>query len=138
MKRDIELIRKILLYLEQTPKGLIRVENFAKDLSVDEEIIKYQINLLYQAGFIYGTVRKAKPYGRSEKAEHIKDDVLSVTPYEMTWQGHEYLETIRDPEVWEKTKKCAEEMGNFGVDTIKAIATGFITTKIKQHTGVDI
>jgi Hypothetical protein (DUF2513) len=25
----------------------------------------------------------------------------------LTWQGHEFLETVRDPDVWERTKEGA-------------------------------
>ncbi len=65
------------------------------------------------------------------------DYIVSVRPWSLTWEGHEYLDSIRDPEIWDKVASAADEIGSFGIDTLKTLAKGFIKTKIKEHTGID-
>ncbi len=52
--------------------------------------------------------------------------------------GHQYLEAIRDPEIWRKTKEGASLAGSFSIDLLGKLANGFIRTQIKKHTGIDI
>lgn len=59
-------------------------------------------------------------------------------PRGITWIGYEYLETIRDPEIWRKTQAGALRLGNFSVEVIKELAVGFVKQQIKQRTGVEI
>ena len=56
----------------------------------------------------------------------------------LSWQGHDFLDSIRDPEVWNKTKKGAAAAGGFTFDLLKDLAKGFIKTKIEEHTGIKI
>lgn len=56
----------------------------------------------------------------------------------LTWSGHDYLDSVRDPKIWEQTKKTAETAGGFTVEILGALAKGLIKEKIKKHTGVEI
>ena len=56
----------------------------------------------------------------------------------MTWKGYEYLDTIRDPEIWSKTKDGARRAGGFSMEIFAALAKGLIKKKIKDHTGVEL
>ena len=145
MKRDMDLIRSVLLELErQTPD--LTDGNFGFDhaataahLDTSLEQLGQHLNLLYQAGFVEGWVSRGKIAAHSSERRQVDHDyIVHVMPRGLTWRGYEYLETIRDPEIWKKTKSGALKIGSFGVDTIKALALGFIKQKIKQHTGLDI
>jgi hypothetical protein len=52
----------------------------------------------------------------------------------LTWEGHDFLNSIRDPKIWEKTKKGVEGAGGFTVD----LAKGFVKKQIEEHTGVKL
>jgi hypothetical protein len=56
----------------------------------------------------------------------------------MTFDGHEFLDTIRDDEVWEKTQQHLKKVGGLGIEGIKALAKGFITQQVKNQTGIDL
>ena len=49
---------------------------------------------------------------------------INWIPTRLTMAGHQYLETIRDPEVWRQTKESAEKIGSFSLDVLSALAKG--------------
>jgi DNA-binding transcriptional ArsR family regulator len=81
MKRDMDLIRQILLKVEQNndPNKAVIVHIAGRS----EGEVSYHILLLSQAGLV--------------KALHIRDgngdERWSV--FHLTWQGHDFLDTIR-------------------------------------------
>ena|SRR5215472_7717419 len=146
MKRDMDLCRSILLDLEAQTADL-GDSNFGFDhtsaatrVKTSYDTYSNHLNLLYQAGFVEGWVKrgKARQSGPDAKTEVVHDYVAFVMPRGITWDGYEYLETIRDPEIWRKTQAGATRLGNFSIDVIKELALGFVKQKIKQHTGVEI
>lgn len=117
MKRNMELVREILLAVESAnPFECI------KDMKIggfDKQEVAYHCELLYQAGFI-------KEY-HGEGCNGF-DGVLYFWVQDLTWEGQDFLETIREKTVWENTKKVMKEKGlPMMVETIKTIATAFIT-----------
>jgi Hypothetical protein (DUF2513) len=52
--------------------------------------------------------------------------------------GHDFLDSIRDPEIWRKTKEGAEAAKGFSFDLLKALAKGLIKTQLEQRTGVKL
>ena len=58
--------------------------------------------------------------------------------YRPTSQGYNLLDSIRDPEIWKKTKQGAAAAGGFTLDLLQALATGFIKKQIKDKTGVEL
>lgn len=90
MKLDKDLVRDILLAIEasdQTPDSWIDL--VIENRSADE--ISYHVMLLHEAKFI------------------VAQDLCSMSdfdwrPKRLTIRGHEFLDTIRDREVWRLTK----------------------------------
>nr|WP_238482036.1 DUF2513 domain-containing protein [Pinisolibacter aquiterrae] len=56
----------------------------------------------------------------------------------LTWQGHDFLNSVRDPETWVKTKKGALAAGGWTVDILKDLAKGFIKKQLEEHTGIKL
>ena len=56
----------------------------------------------------------------------------------LTWAGHDYLDAIRDPEIWRKTIQETDAIGSFTFDLVRDLAKGFIKKKIEDHTGVKL
>ena len=47
---------------------------------------------------------------------------------QLTWEGCDYLDKIRDNSIWKKTKDALKEKGlPLVVDTIKTISAAFVT-----------
>lgn len=118
MTRDWELVREILVKLEE--KGDTR-----RDLRPEEiqghsrEVVSYHIKLLIQAGLVEGTY----------------DKTLSGPLYcfarDLTWEGHEFLDKIRNDTVWNKVKTTLKNKGvEFSFDSSKKVASEYIRSMI--------
>ena len=111
MKRDIDLIRKILLYLEEKPDGK-RINNLELEgFSIDE--VQYHLILMDEAGLISC---------ERSMSSTTADRVIKVFPFNLTWQGHEFLEASRNDTFWNKAKAVAKaKSGALSIDVIKAL-----------------
>ncbi len=96
MKRDMDLIRKILLQVEahEQPHGpiQIKVEGYTR------EQISYHVGLLINAGYIEGYE------SGGTRSSHY-------APRSLTWEGHEFLDAARNETVWNNTKEVVKEKG---------------------------
>jgi hypothetical protein len=130
MKRNMDLIRELLLKLEaySNPPGTIAIiDPYRGQFNIDgysSDELAYHLALIREAGFIESP--GSQPAG------------VGITFRRLSWDGHDYLDAVRDPKIWQKTKGSAEAVGSFTFDLVKDLAKGFIKTKIKEHTGVDL
>ena len=92
MQRNWDTIRKILIRLEalDPDKGTIQLNDFPSDQAYE---FSYHVELLLEAGLIHGQM--VKTIGR-----HAQGFMAE----RLTWEGHEFLDTIRSDTVWNKTK----------------------------------
>jgi hypothetical protein len=56
----------------------------------------------------------------------------------LTWAGHDFLDSIRDDDVWHKTKAHAQQVGSWTVDILAGLAKAVIKAKLKAATGLDL
>lgn len=127
MKRNMDLVRELLLKVEdlKLPRGstvylppeheALQVEGF------DPDEIAYHLDLLFDAGFVSGN-RTAMDFGISG----------------LSWSGHDFVASVRDPKIWRETKEGASKAGGFTLDLLSALAKGLIKKKIEEHTGVKL
>lgn len=115
MQRDMDLIRQILLEVEKCPlcDGHHFVNIDIPGRSIEE--VNYHIRLLEQAGYIIGS-----------------QTMLTYSVSSLTWEGHEFLDNIKDPKIWDETKEKAKEIPGVGLKIVGEIATGII----KAHFGL--
>lgn len=133
MKRDMDLIRDLLLKIEGGQRSFdLLTPEIAEILGQDgagkmpreqSELMEYHLALLDDAGLI--TIQ-AKLSGAVWQIAKI------------TWAGHDFLDTIREPAIWRETKAGAKQAGGFSIDLLKALAKGLLKKKIEQHTGVEL
>ena len=123
MKRNMELVRTLLLYVEVEHKGDdfldVDVEGFE---GFDQTDVYGHLDILIDAGLL--------------KDHHQRSDITALTNG-LTWEGHDFVDSVRDDEVWRKTKEAAEHAKGWTFGIISDLAKGLIKTKIKQHTGVE-
>lgn len=126
MKRDMDLIREQLLQIERLDAGT--EEDLPLDMGpLEPAIFHGHLRLLKEGGLI--------------NAHEVPDDEEYFThylPLRLTWAGHDFLDTIRDPEVWARTKKGANAVKSWSVDTLKEIGKGLIKKQIEEYTGVRV
>ena len=89
MKRDMEVIRKLILALEAAEFG---VSSDEIDLGIDNAVVEYHMRLMAQANLI--TVDTLR---------------CGIMFKEMTWAGHDFADTCRDDTVWRRTTKEVKE-----------------------------
>jgi Hypothetical protein (DUF2513) len=115
MRRDMDLIRKILLKAENAESS-----DIPKDLHVDgytQEQVKYHLKLLTDANLItneqHVPLFESKPESTNWK--------MSV-PRRLSWEGHEFLDAARDETRWNEAKKIAgQKGGSMAFDVIKGV-----------------
>ena len=115
----MDLIRNILLIYEKDESrrhGKKIIANLA-----DDDQISMHLDLLEDAGFLETKVIRTTIGGASLHAG-----------WRLTWEGHEFIEKIRDPEVWRKTKAGASKVGSWSIKLISDIASGIIKAKAAE------
>lgn len=89
MKRDMDLIRRILLEIEahEDPNRTqwVEIDGYTNDQ------IQYHLKILYEGGFI-------------DALDASAGGGIEYQPRGLTWDGHEFLDTVRSDSVWNKTK----------------------------------
>ncbi len=120
MKRDLDLVRKILLAIEAMDNGRvdcdIEISGFTKDQ------IGYHVFLMGQADLLK-VVDISNLDSKSPQAE----------PIHLTWAGHEFLDASRDEDLWSKAKsKVLKPAGGFAFD----ILLEWLKAAVKQKIGL--
>lgn len=123
MKLDKDLVRDILLAIEayDEPEGLIELH--IDDRSPEE--ISYHVRLLDEAGLLAAL--------NTGGLDHFR-----WQPLRLTYQGHEFIETVRDGEVWRLTKAGAEKAGGTSLAMMLEIGKAFGKQVLKDRLGIEL
>ena len=124
MKRDMDLVRKILIkmekdwgyeYLESSiSEREIKIEGYS------DSAVHYHLRIMIEAGLITCIF----PEGDSD----VLSTYIKYPPEMITWEGQEFLEAIREEETWKKIKKeLKKEFKNLSFAAIKMTALEFLT-----------
>ena len=123
MKRNWETIRELLIKVEECtlPTENVRLNQFPKEKAAE---VSYHVRLLIDAGLINGSM-----------SQTIGPDVKDFYATGLTWQGHEFLDSIRSNQVWEKTKSTFLEKGiEMTFDLVKSGSTQIAAAILKAAT----
>jgi hypothetical protein len=109
MKRDMDLIRRILLDVEEKA-GSNPIKSF--DLAIpgySPEVVSHHVLLLQQAGLLTAV-------------NFSSSDGFDVRPKALTWDGHEFLASARNDTVWNKVKdQVKEKLTSVPFEVFKAL-----------------
>ena len=115
MKLDYEAIRHILMRIEENEKDKTTISDL-KSSDFDDRVINYHLKLLLDVGYI--ETKEIKCIGAKSSEFIVK---------RMTMQGHQYLDSIRDDNVWKKTKEViSKTTSSVTLDIIKSVAVKVI------------
>jgi DNA-binding HxlR family transcriptional regulator len=117
MKRDFELIRTLLLQIEQSPAGEI-IQIIAHDEGISGAVVAEHLKLLIDAGLVEGEV-----YSVSSPAFAIQG---------LTWQGHDFIEKARNDVIW---KKVITEAKTKGYAITISLLSDLLTNAVKTGMG---
>ena len=120
MKRDMDLVRLILLALEDHERGSAPHPLQIADYS--EEQIGYHVWLMGQAGLL-----------RVVDVTALGDPSPVAEPLDMTWDGHEFLEAAREPSTW---KRAMEKVTGSGAALTLEVLKAVLVDLAKQGLGL--
>ena len=126
MKLDINCVRSVLLELESLPSGRFTYYHFPESVkSYGDDNVYYCLAKLVEANYVNGN------FYRSEAGT-----ILQCEVFDMTFAGHQFLETIRPKSVWQKVLPVVENVGSFSIQTITEVATSVISQAIAVQLGL--
>jgi hypothetical protein len=105
MKRDLLLIKKLMLFLEEKENShhisgsLIRIDDYTSAQ------INYHIGLLKQGGFV-------EAIDCSAGSNH------SYMVSSLTWDGHTFLDLMKKDTTWNKAKENAKAAGGVALEML--------------------
>ena len=124
MKRDMDLVRKILIFFdEKEGPEVVQVPPIEGHETLE---IKYHCVLMYQANLL-----TCEPAGRTDTGR-----VYDVWPFELTWDGHEFLESIRNDTIWSRIKSTISARGSaLTFSIVNYLAKDYATRAVEAGIG---
>lgn len=103
MKRDMDIARKILLAVDDSDKSIASVEG------ISEREFIYHALLLSEAGLVKAIFAP----------ENAVISVHTAMIHRLTWNGHDFVDLIKDDTVWKKAKDTViEKTGSWAFETL--------------------
>jgi hypothetical protein len=123
MKLDKDLVREILLAVEahDQPQGWMTLKLEGRE----PDLVSYHVMLLDEAGLLSGI-----SLGGLSRFEW--------QPKRLTYKGHEFLDTVRDGEVWRRTKAGAEKAGVAGLGVLLELGKAYGKEVLKEKLGIEL
>lgn len=119
MKLNQDLVRLLLLEIEDKtgPYDSLELSDISiKDYSYEE--ILYTTERLLEAGYITA---------RLEPTKLRCNQVI----YSLTWEGHKFLDTIRDNTVWRRTNDIVKKLSSVSLSLILHIGEQVILDMVR-------
>ncbi|KWS19008.1 DUF2513 domain-containing protein [Pseudomonas syringae] len=123
MKLDKDLVREILLAVEahDHPQGWMTLTLEGRE----SELVSYHVMLLDEAGLLSGISLGGLNH-------------FEWQPKRLTYKGHEFLDTVRDGEVWRRTKAGAEKAGVAGLGVLLELGKAYGKEVLKERLGIEL
>lgn len=121
MKRDMDLVREILLYVSESNES-VDASVFVDSYNDLGKVI-YTIDIMNEAGLIKASIQRAFQKG-----------YVSASINFLTWSGHDFLDSIRNDKVWKEVKKTISKVaGSVSLSIIKQIAEKILSDTVLNN-----
>lgn len=128
MKRDLELVRDILIVIEEqeydcTANDISRsLSDKGNDTLHRSSSLKHHLEIMTQADLIDCEIR-----------QFFGGNWTTNGPVKITWNGHEYLNSVRDNGIWEKVKKKigSDKLQSVPLKVIQSVAITIIKDSLQ-------
>jgi hypothetical protein len=92
---------------------------------VEDLVLLNHLEMLIEAGLVRGKI---------SRSQGSRGDVIGIST--LTWEGHEWIDTVRDPRVWDETKATLQESGaSPSFELTKAVATRNLRMRVGLPAG---
>ena len=118
MKRDMDLFREVLLYAESMEGQWFASKRVPEGCKRKKFV--YHVGLAINAGFLRGR----------ENHNLQGHDWLVI---DLTYEGHEFLDSVRSSSIWDKVKGTAQKQG---VELTVGVAMALAIEAAKQKLGL--
>ena len=116
MKRDMDLCRSILFEIEEKYVDVALFNLQIPEFTMEQ--VAYHCKILHDAGLI-------SAYDARFSDNHI--DFFAVGS--LTWEGHEFLDKIRQDTIWNRTKEVITKQGlPMAIDVVKQVTQSIVTS----------
>ena len=121
MKRDFDLLRSILFRIEEQPANVKITNSTFSDLCEDNFLISLHISLLIEQEMI---IAQEIPRTR----QYLPDYWI----IRLTSRGYDYLDSIRNDSIWERTKSKISQLGeSLPIEIVRSIASQLIIDSLQ-------
>lgn len=131
MKLDHDLVRCVLLAIEESEdiNGINENEllDYLKKYGNydNRNNIVYTVLKLKEAGFITGGIQWAN------------NSPAWITAGNLTYDGHKFLDNIRDDKVWKDTKTILSKFSSVSLSFVSSVASNVISQLIQKQLGLN-
>ena len=128
MKRDMDLVRKILITLEDDDWYLsFSAGNLPKIEDYREKQIEYHMRIMAQAGLLH-----VESYAIESGSSA---DPITIKSYSLSWEGHEFLAAARNDTFWKRAKvEMGKVLGGterFMLPVLTQLLTAYVKAELK-------
>lgn len=125
MKLDRDCVRQLLLSTEELPyEYMLTLDDFNENEDLSKfgfESCIYVTEKLIEAGFING------------KVTYADNGVYDLRIKSLTWDGHQFLDNIRDDGVWKSAKQVTSKFSSVSLSMLGTIAASIISKMISNE-----
>ena len=130
MRLNHDCVRDVMLFIEEEQElgmaphlpDFLNQKKPAKSRldKYDAETIKYSLMKLDETNYLNDNCVITQ-------YQLIEFDVTSIT-----WNGHKFLDTIRDPKIWKTTKNVASHLESISITLLSNIASNVLESYIQK------
>lgn len=127
MKLNHDCVRDLLIFIEDNlTYGHFIYANEVPIGNYSSDEILYSADKLLEAGLIDGTKKVFLDSG----------GIPQIRIKSITWDGHEFLDNIRDKNVWEKSKGILSKFSSVSIEIVRNVAAQVISNMVKSQMGL--
>ena len=117
MKLIHDCVRDVMLYVEEN----LEYNRYLRTDKMQENISKYSLN------DINYTCKKLDEAGYLTSEQYLGGEMVVKS---MTYNGHLFLDNIRDDGIWKETKSKVSKIASASLPIIQQVAVALITAKL--------
>ncbi len=122
MKRDLDLVRQLLLQIEGLPAAPPVQYRMSE---IEDPVLLAHLEMLIEAALVNGKI---------VRSHGTRGDVISVSG--LTWQGHEWIEMMRSQSLWNEVKSAVLDGGGvLTFELTKAVASKILRARLALPPG---
>jgi Hypothetical protein (DUF2513) len=123
LRLDQDCVRDLLLELEDKLMFnqtifLHQFEQLTVIKNHGMESCLYTLQRLLEAKYLNATI------------QYSSNEIYQIVISSLTWDGHQFLDTIRDNDVWRSTKEATKTLSSTSLTILSTLATEFLKKKI--------